>query len=75
MDDVFDSAGGSAGDLLHERNVYCPYCGESISVLLDTSEIDQQYIEDCQVCCRPIDFVVSQDVAGDLIVTVSHENE
>lgn len=65
----------SLDDSLQERNVHCPYCGESISVLLDSSEVGQQYIEDCQVCCRPIDFVVSEDSQGDLTVTVSHENE
>ncbi len=32
----------------------CPYCGERISVLIDTSVDSQQYIEDCEVCCRPI---------------------
>ncbi len=32
----------------------CPYCGERISVLIDTSIPEQQYIEDCEVCCRPI---------------------
>ena len=34
----------------------CPYCGENISMLLDLSEEQQQYIEDCEVCCQPIDI-------------------
>jgi transcription elongation factor Elf1 len=37
-----------------ERNVRCPFCGESSSVLLDPSGGDQSYIEDCQVCCQPM---------------------
>ncbi|WP_434967919.1 CPXCG motif-containing cysteine-rich protein [Robiginitalea aurantiaca] len=37
----------------------CPYCWESISVLIDTSISDQNYVEDCEVCCNPIDFNVS----------------
>jgi len=47
---------------LIERTVSCPFCGESISVLLDLSAGDQSYIEDCQVCCRPmsISFVVGE---------------
>ena len=45
-----------------EESIDCPFCGESISVLLDLSAGDQSYIEDCQVCCRPmqISFAVSE---------------
>jgi hypothetical protein len=32
----------------------CPYCSERISMVLDTSVKRQTYIEDCEVCCRPI---------------------
>lgn len=32
----------------------CPYCWQEISMLLDASVTDQVYIEDCEVCCRPI---------------------
>ena len=60
---------------LLERDIYCPYCGELQTVLIDTSEEEQTYIEDCQVCCRPIDFVVSIDNQGDVVVEVRHENE
>jgi hypothetical protein len=34
----------------------CPYCGEDISMVLDTSVSNQIYIEDCEVCCRPIEI-------------------
>lgn len=43
-------------NLLEEREVECPYCGEIFTALLDTSAGDQQYIEDCPVCCQPIGF-------------------
>ncbi|WP_223670348.1 CPXCG motif-containing cysteine-rich protein [Kangiella shandongensis] len=43
---------------LIEKKVACPYCGESITVLIDGSVPFQEYIEDCQVCCRPIEFTV-----------------
>ena len=33
----------------------CPYCWEEISMLLDTSVRKQTYIEDCEVCCNPIE--------------------
>ncbi|MCW8826422.1 MAG: CPXCG motif-containing cysteine-rich protein [Gammaproteobacteria bacterium] len=60
---------------LEERQIECPYCGESIVVLLDASVDHQTYIEDCQVCCRPINFDVSIDHSGTMIVTVSHEDD
>ncbi len=36
----------------------CPYCWETVSVLLDSSIVSQQYIEDCEVCCNPIQFSI-----------------
>ena len=38
-----------------EKFFKCPYCFEKISMLLDVSvEGDQTYVEDCEVCCNPI---------------------
>ena len=33
----------------------CPYCWEEISMVLDTSVKTQTYVEDCEVCCNPIE--------------------
>jgi hypothetical protein len=41
----------------------CPYCSERISMVLDTSVKRQTYIEDCEVCCQPIE--VSYGVKND----------
>lgn len=60
---------------LIEQSVECPYCGENIDVLIDQSESQQNYIEDCQVCCRPIMFNVAIDPDGDANVSVRSENE
>lgn len=60
---------------LDEADVLCPYCGESISVLIDCSVDSQRYIEDCQVCCRPINFDVQMNDEDTPIVRVSNENE
>lgn len=62
-------------DHLEEQTISCPYCGEAIEVLIDHQDAGDQYIEDCQVCCRPILFTVSVDSAGNLSVTVRDENE
>lgn len=37
-----------------EHDFFCPHCGAPISMLLDLSVDRQDYIEDCEVCCRPI---------------------
>ncbi len=37
-----------------EHFFICPYCWEEISMLLDLSAGEQSYVEDCEVCCRPI---------------------
>jgi len=60
---------------LTEKSIGCPYCGESIKVLIEPSDIEQQYIEDCQVCCQPINFQISESVNGDLLVRVYSDDE
>ena len=45
------------------RMADCPYCGERFELVLDPSVADQEYVEDCFVCCRPI--VVSVQVSAD----------
>lgn len=59
---------------LQEQTVSCPYCGEIISVVIDGSVDSQEYIEDCEVCCRPITFNVEVDHSG-LQIQALHENE
>ena len=49
---------------LQESSIYCPYCGESIEVLLNPEDVGAEYIEDCQVCCRPIEFLLREEAGG-----------
>jgi transcription elongation factor Elf1 len=40
----------------------CPYCGEEISMVLDLSVRRHTYVEDCEVCCNPIEIsYIAQD--------------
>ena len=71
---LFEDKGVFLMNLLQERKVQCPYCGEMIDVLIDDSVPHQNYIEDCQVCCRPINFDVTVIEDGELTVMVSDEN-
>ncbi len=48
-----------------EHFFVCPYCGETISMVLDTSVKGQTYVEDCEVCCRPVE--VRYTVKGDQV--------
>lgn len=61
--------------MLSYQTVHCPYCGEPIELTLDASAGAQTYIEDCQVCCRPISVSVRVDDEGDVQVDVAGENE
>ena len=49
-------AAGESSDSLQWRTVQCPYCGEPFDTPVDLSGGSTSYIEDCQVCCRPIEF-------------------
>ena len=60
---------------LESKKIQCPYCGETIDIVIDCSVEQQSYIEDCQVCCRPINIDVSVEQSGQLSVFVTHENE
>lgn len=44
--------------------VQCPWCGESFVTFFDPSAGAQSYIEDCQVCCRPIEMSFRQSRDG-----------
>ncbi len=44
--------------IMEEHPFFCPYCNEQISMLLDPSIREQVYIEDCEVCCNPIQVSV-----------------
>ncbi len=55
--------------------INCPYCGELIEIVIDCSAGNQNYIEDCEVCCRPITLDIKVDQDGNPNVDVSREDE
>ena len=61
--------------MLDLHTIDCPYCGESIDVLIDSSIRSQRYIEDCQVCCRPMMLSVRVGDDGAAQVSASAEND
>ena len=57
---------------MFEHFFQCPYCWEEISMLLDASVSQQTYIEDCEVCCNPIQITAHFDDAE--LVAFTAEN-
>jgi len=53
--------------MIEERDLLCPYCGETFNTTVDASEGSQNYIEDCYVCCRPIEVSLEVDLQGDIV--------
>jgi predicted RNA-binding Zn-ribbon protein involved in translation (DUF1610 family) len=53
---------------------HCPYCGERITLVADCSLASQEYIEDCEVCCRPITVLVSTDDESGVRLILKDEN-
>ena len=58
-----------------ETSVQCPYCWERFTLLVDGSVEEQEYVEDCEVCCRPIDFIVQVDDDGEVKVDARLQDE
>ncbi len=52
--------------LLCEQKISCPCCGEMIPILLDLSLTEQNYVEDCSVCCQPL-LLQYFSIAGELL--------
>ena len=44
-----------------ERRISCPFCAERMSIVVDASAGSQSYIEDCQVCCQPMQISFEAD--------------
>lgn len=61
--------------MLPSTEIQCPYCGERIEILVDVSAGDQHYVEDCQVCCRPIAIALAIDDDGAIRVAAHAEND
>jgi len=65
LEPVFEP-GGSNAELGEFVAVDCPYCGERYETPVDLTAGSFSYIEDCQVCCRPIELSGEVDEAGEL---------
>jgi hypothetical protein len=69
-------------DLLQTLNGHCPWCGEPIELIVDCSALDagcgdHVYVEDCEVCCAPMQVRVSlsADPEAPPDLSLARENE
>lgn len=71
IDEGYEADSERDSDLDTEADVTCPWCGEAINITLDPGGgAEQEYVEDCEVCCRPWRVRVHYDEEGRADVTV-----
>jgi hypothetical protein len=60
-----DEEPDDAAALETEADVRCPHCGAIVSIELDPAGgRSQEYVQDCDVCCRPWQVNVWFDATG-----------
>jgi hypothetical protein len=69
LEPVYEPGSRASRGLLPEEfvPVQCPYCGERLETRVDLTADELTYIEDCQVCCRPIELGIERDETGALL--------
>ena len=73
LDEQFPLGDGTADT---SAMLLCPYCGADVELLLDPGgEAVQEYVEDCEVCCRPWHLTVTWDDSGAATVHARTEDE
>ena len=61
--------------MLDEHAFNCPYCDAPITVLLDLSTDEQSYIEDCEVCCQPMQIYYQLEEAEIALFTAKRTDD
>jgi len=75
MEDVFQQMEASTMNILETVQVQCPYCGEIMELQIERAEEEQELIEDCPVCCKPVTVVVTSSDNGIISAEARHEDD
>lgn len=67
LEPVIEPGAGDVAGLGEFVTVQCPHCGEAFETAVDVSVGSFQYVEDCQVCCQPIELTGEVDDGGRLV--------
>lgn len=60
--------------MITDTSFCCPYCGEQNILEIDiTAGSKQQFFQDCEVCCRPMEVIVKIDAEGNVSVEVRND--
>lgn len=71
LEPVFEPGGPEGRNLTEFVAVQCPYCGETFETAVDLSAGSFSYVEDCHVCCQPIELAGEVDDAGALVAVTA----
>jgi len=71
LEPVFEPGGPESLQSAEFVTIQCPYCGERFETAVDLSAGSFSYVEDCQVCCQPIELAGEVDAAGALVEVVA----
>lgn len=52
------------------HEIICPFCGASQFIFVDVSVHHQKYIEDCEICCQPIEMDILVEDEDEVRVAV-----
>ena len=72
LEPVFEPGGLGSSQATEFVTIQCPYCGESFETAVDLSAGSFTYVEDCQVCCQPIELAGEVDDAGALVGVIAN---
>jgi hypothetical protein len=71
LEPVFEPDSADAANPTEFVAVQCPYCGESFDTTVDVSAGAFSYVEDCQVCCQPIELTSEMNDQGALVGVIA----
>jgi hypothetical protein len=66
IDPSREAVSSSDAEQVQFTTIQCPYCGEAFETQVDASAGSTSYIEDCHVCCRPIEIALTVGLDGTL---------
>lgn len=77
LEPVFEPGENKSGGAQPTQFVFisCPYCGEQYETQVDLTAGSFTYVEDCQVCCQPMELSVEVNEAGELHSVVAHRQD
>jgi hypothetical protein len=72
LEPVFEPGGAAAAEnVAGFVTVQCPHCGEQFETAVDLSAGSFSYVEDCQVCCQPIELMSEMNDRGEFVGVIA----